>query len=70
MEKVDCSAAAHIPFNAVEEVLGDLVYIEHLISGEGEVEATSQGHLPQLLGRLVCIHAAVAQQEANYEGHS
>ena len=70
VERVDRSGAAHIPFNAVEEVLGDLVYIEHLISGEGEVQAASQGHLPQLLGRLVCIQAGVAQQEADYEGHS
>lgn len=46
------------------------MYIEHLISGEREVEAASQGHLPQLLGCLVCIHAAVAQQEADYEEHS
>lgn len=64
-----CSAA-YIPFDAVEEVLGDLVYVEYLISGEGEVEAAPQSHLPQLLGGLVCAQAGVAQQEADYNKHN
>lgn len=70
MARVHCCSAAYIPFDAVEEVLGDLVYVEYLISGEGEVEAAPQSHLPQLLGGLVCIQAAVAQQEADCTEHS
>lgn len=67
MERVDCSSVAYSPFDAVEEVLRDLVDVEHLISGEGEVEAAPQSHLPQLLGGLVCIQAGVAQHEADCE---
>lgn len=44
--------------------------VEYLVSDEGEVEAAPQSHLPQLLGGLVCIEAAVAQQEADYNKHS
>ena len=65
MEGEHCSSAAHIPFDAVEEVLRDLVYVEYLISGEVEVEAAPQSHLPQLLRGLVCVQAGVAQQEAD-----
>lgn len=43
------------------------MYVEDFISGEGEVEAAPQSHLPQLLGSLVSIEAAVAQQEADYK---
>lgn len=46
------------------------MYVEYLISGEGEVEAAAQSHLPQLLGGLVCIQAGVTQQEADYKEHS
>lgn len=46
------------------------MYVEYFISGKGEVEATPQSHLPQLLGGLVGIQAAVAQQEANYKEDS
>lgn len=65
-----CSRAVYIPFDADEKVLGDLVYVEYFISGEDEEETALQSHLPQLLGRLVCIQAAVAQQEADYKKHS
>lgn len=60
-----CSAD-FIPFDVVEDILRDFVYIQCLISDEGEVEATLQSHFPQLLGGLVCIQAGVAQQEADY----
>lgn len=53
------------PFHVVEEVLGDFVYVQNLISGEGEAEAAAQSHLPQLLGGLVRIQAGVAQHEAD-----
>lgn len=43
------------------------MYVEDFVSGEGEVEAAPQSHLPQLLGGLVGVQAAVAQQEANYK---
>lgn len=43
------------------------MYVENFISGEGEVEATPQSQLPQVLGALVRIQAAVAQQETNYK---
>lgn len=46
------------------------MYVEHLVSGEDEVEAAPQSHLPQLLGGLVCVQAAVAQQEADCQEHS
>lgn len=59
------NCAGFSPFHVVEEVLGDFVYVQNLISGEGEAEAAAQSHLPQLLGGLVCIQAGVAQQEAN-----
>lgn len=65
MEIVHYSSAAYVPFEAVEEVLWDLVYVEHLISGEIEEQAAPQSHFPQLLGGLVCIQAGVAQQEAD-----
>lgn len=57
--------APFVPFNVVEQVLGDLVYVEELVSGEREVEAAPQRHLPQFLGSLVCVQTAVAQEEAN-----
>lgn len=66
---MECSAA-YIPFDAVEEVLRDLVNVEYLVSDEGEVQAAPQSHLPQLLGGLVSIEAGVAQQEADYNKHS
>lgn len=53
------------PFHVVEEVLGDFVHVQNLISGDSKVEAAAQNHLPQLLGSLVCIQAGVAQHEAN-----
>lgn len=56
-----------VPFDVVEEVLGDLVYVEELVSGEREVEATPQRHLPQFLGSLVYVQTAVAQEEADYK---
>lgn len=59
--------APFVPFDVVEEVLGDLVYVEELVSGEREVEAAPQRHLPQFLGSLVCVQTAVAQEEANYK---
>ncbi len=65
MDRVPCSRAAYIPFDAVEQLLRDLVYVENLVSGEVEVEAAPQSHFPQVLGSLVCIQAAVAQQEAD-----
>lgn len=60
-----CSAD-FVPFDVVKDILRDFVYIQYLISGEGEVEATLQTDFPQLLGGLVCIQAGVAQQEADY----
>lgn len=66
MIRVQYSSVGCIPFNVVEEVLWHFVYVEDFISGEGQVDAASQAHLPQLLGGLVWIQAAVAQQEANY----
>lgn len=58
------------PFHVVKEVLRDFVYVQNLISGEGEVEAAAQSHFPQLLGGLVCIQAGVAQHEANWNEYS
>lgn len=29
------------PFHVIKEVLGDFVYVEKLVSGEGEVEAAA-----------------------------
>lgn len=43
------------------------MYVEDFVPGEGEVEAAPQSHFPQLLGGLVDIQAAVAQQEADYK---
>lgn len=56
-----------VPFDSVKEVLGDLVYVEELVSGEREVEAAPQCHLPQFLGGLVCVQTAVAQEEADWK---
>lgn len=39
--------------------------VQHFVSGEGDVVAAAQSHLPQLLGGLVAAQAAVAQEEAN-----
>lgn len=69
-EKIHCGSEIYIPFDAVKQVLGDLVNVEDFISGEGEVDATPQSHLPQFLRGLVRIQAAVAQQETNYEKDS
>lgn len=55
------SWAVFSPFNVVEEVLGHFVYVQNLISGEGDVEAAAQSHFPQLLGGLVCIQTGMAQ---------
>lgn len=55
------SWAVFSPFHVVEEVLRHFVYVQNLISGEGDVEAAAQSHFPQLLGGLVCIQAGVAQ---------
>lgn len=60
-------SAAYAPFDVVKKVLRDLVYVENFIPGEVEVEATPQSHLPQFLGALVGIQAAVAQQETDYK---
>lgn len=64
------SYADFSPFHVVEEVLGDFVYVQNLISGEGEVEAAAQSHFPQLLGGLICIQAGMAQHKANWNEHS
>lgn len=42
------------------------MYVEDFISSEADVEAAAQSHLPQFLRGLVCVQAAVAQQEADY----
>lgn len=61
------STVSLIPLDVVQVVLGDLVDVEELVSGECEVEAAPKSHLPQFLGSLVCVQTAVAQQEANYQ---
>lgn len=61
------STVSLIPLDVVQVVLGDLVDVEELVSGEREVEAAPKSHLPQFLGSLVCVQTAVAQQEANYQ---
>lgn len=38
-----------LPFETVEEVLGELVYVEHLVSDDCEVQAVTKGRLPQVL---------------------
>lgn len=54
-----------VPFHAIKEVLRDFVYVEDFFSGEVKEEAAPQSHLPKLLGGLVWIQTAVAQQETN-----
>lgn len=60
----------HSPFDIVKQVLSDLVNVDNFVSGEGEVDAAPQSHLPQLLRGLVRIQAAVAQEEPNCEKDS
>lgn len=43
------------------------MYVEEFVSGELEVEAAPQSHLPQFLGSLVSVETVVAQEEANYK---
>lgn len=35
-----------LPFETVEEVLGELVYVENLVSDDCDVQAITEGHLP------------------------
>lgn len=41
------------------------MYVEEFVSGEGEVEAAPQSHLPQFQGSLASVETVVAQEEAN-----
>lgn len=41
------------------------MYVDEFVSGEREVEAAAQRHLPQFLGRLVSVETVVAQEEAD-----
>lgn len=54
-----------LPFQAIKVVLRELVDVDGLIPDESEVEATAQAHLPQLLGSLVGVQTAMAQQKAH-----
>lgn len=35
-----------LPFETVEEVLQELVYVENLVSDDCDVQAVTEGHLP------------------------
>lgn len=43
------------------------MYVEEFVSGEREVEAAPQSHLPQFQRSLVSVETAVAQEEADYK---
>lgn len=44
LSAVNCMHA--LPFETVEEVLRELVYVENLVSDDCDVQAITEGHLP------------------------
>lgn len=60
-----CAEFCSAPFDAIENLLRDLVDVERLIPDERDVQAAPQCHLPQFLGVLVGAQAAVTEQESH-----
>ena len=53
------------PFQTAEQVLGDLVYLQHIFPDEGDVQGTLQTQLPQLLALAVRVEAPMAKKKTN-----
>lgn len=53
------------PFQTAEQVLGDLVYLQHIFSDEGDVQGSLQTQLPQLLALAVGVEAPMAKKKTN-----
>jgi hypothetical protein len=59
------SQKIHSPFQTAEQVLGDLVHLQHIFPDERDVQGTLQTQLPQLLALAVGVEAPMAKKKPN-----
>ena len=53
------------PADVYKQVLGSLVYVEHLVPEQAQAGGALQGQLPEAEGRRVSAQHRVAQDEPN-----
>ena len=52
---LDVCHSLTVPFQTAEQVLGDLVHLQHIFPDERDVQGTLQTQLPQLLALAVGV---------------